>query len=143
MLTFKQSMWLKNYIDFNTQQLAGSSFLKDFFKLMNNSAFGKKQENLRKHVQVELITDVDILHEWVAKLNFCRGNPISDRLTVIQCMVAILTLNRPIYVGFSVPELSKLHMYNNQMHVKYPLFKVTDSLLFRQRISTEIRQRIQ
>ena len=55
----KQSTWLKTYIDFNTHQrsLARSSFLKDFFKLMNNSAFGKTQENLRKCVQVELITD--------------------------------------------------------------------------------------
>ena len=61
-LTFKQSTWLQTYIDFNTHQrsLAGSSFLNDFFKLMNNRVFGKTQENLRKRVQVEMITDVGI-----------------------------------------------------------------------------------
>ena len=68
-LVFKQSTWLKTYIDFNNHQrsLARSSFLKDFFKLMNNSVFGKTQENLRKHVQVELITDAAILSKRVAK----------------------------------------------------------------------------
>ena len=53
-----------------------------------------------------------------------RGNPITDCLTVIQYTVATLTLNRPIYVGFSVLDSSKLHMYNfhyNHMCVKYPL----------------------
>ena len=110
-LTFKQSIWLKTYIDFNTHQrsLARSSFLKDFFKLMNNSVFGKTQENLRKRVQVELITDAAILRKRVAKPNFCRGNRITDCLTAIQCTVATLTLNRSIYVGFSVLDWSILH----------------------------------
>ena len=57
-LTFKQSLWLRTYIDFITHQcsLAGDSFLKDFFKMMNNSVFGKTQENLRNCVRVELIS---------------------------------------------------------------------------------------
>ena len=59
-LTFKQSPWFKAYIDFNTRQcsfVAGNSFLKDFLKLMNNSAYGKTQENLGKRVSVELVTN--------------------------------------------------------------------------------------
>ena len=114
--------------------------MKDYFKLMNNSVFGETQENLRKRVHVELITDAGIIHKRVAKPNFCRGNPITDCLTDIQCTVAALTLNRPIYVGFSVLDLSKLHMYNfhyNHMCVKYPrpdqlrlLFTDTDSLAY-------------
>ena len=92
-LAFEQSIWLKTYIDFNTHQrsLARSSFLKDFFTLMNNIVFGKTQENLRKRVQVELITDAGILCKRVAKPNFCRGNPITDCLTAIQCTVTTLT----------------------------------------------------
>ena len=77
---------------------------------MNNNVFGKTQENLRNRVSVELITDARILRKRVAKPNFNRGNHITDCLTVIQCKVATLTFNRPIYVGFSVLELSKLHM---------------------------------
>ena len=89
-LTFKHSPWLKTYIDFNTGQrsFAGNSFLKDFFKLMNNSVYGKTQENWRKRVQVELIADVCILRKRVVKPGFCKGNPITDCLTVVQCKVA-------------------------------------------------------
>ena len=81
-LTFKpwlKSPWLKTYIDFNTRQrlLAGDSFLKDFFKLMNNSVFGKTQENLRNRVSVELITDARILRKRVAKPIFYSGNLIT------------------------------------------------------------------
>ena len=147
--------WLETYIDFNTHQrlLAGSSFLKDFFKLMDNSVLGKFQENLRKR-QVELITDAGILRKRVAYPNFCSGNPINGCLTAIQCTAATLTLNRPIYMGFSVLDLSKLHMYNfhyNQMCVKYPhpgqLRLLTQTrivwlMLFRQKISIEIWQRM-
>ena len=97
-LTFKQPAWLKADIDFNTRQrsLAGDELM--------NSVFGKTQENLRNRVSVELITNAPILRKQIAKLNFYRGNPITDCLTVIQYKVATLTLNQPIYMGFSVLE---------------------------------------
>ena len=100
----------------------------------------KLTHNLRNRVSVELITDARILRKRVAKPNFCRCNPITDCLTVVQCKVATLTLNRPIYVGFSVLELLKLDMYDfhyNHMCVQYPranqlrlLFTDTDSLAY-------------
>ena len=107
---------------------------------MNNSVFGKSQENLRNRVNVDLVTDARLLRKRVAKPTLCRGKPITDCLTVIQSKVATLTLNRPIYVGFTVLELSKLHMYDfhyNHMKVKYPhanqlrlVFTDTDSLAY-------------
>ena len=60
---------------------------------MNNSVFGKTQENLRNRVHVELVTDARIFRKWVAKPSFYRGYPITDCLTVIQCKVSTLTLN--------------------------------------------------
>ena len=91
-------------------------------------------------MSIELVTDARVLRKRVAKPSFCRCNPITDCLTVIQCKSTILTLNRPIYVGFVVLELSKLHMYDfhyNHMKVMYPhanqirlLFTDTDSLAY-------------
>ncbi|KAK3754327.1 hypothetical protein QZH41_017838 [Actinostola sp. cb2023] len=103
-LGFDQSPWLKSYIDFNTEKRkhATNDFEKDFFKLMNNSVFGKTMENLRK-----------------------REKPS-------------LYLNRPIYVGFCILDLSKTLMYDfhyNVIKQKYGnnatlLFTDTDSLCY-------------
>ena len=105
---------------------------------MDNSVFCKTQENLRKRVNVELIPDANILRKHVANPIFCRGMPITECLTVVQTTLATLTFNLPIYIEFTVLELSKLHIYYfhyNYMKVKYPhsnqlrlLFTDTDSL---------------
>ena len=107
---------------------------------MNNSVFGKTQENLWNRVNVDIIIDAALIRKRVAKPRFCCGMLISDDLAIIQCKVHIITLNRPIFVGFTALELSKLHMYDfhyNHMKTKYPranepklLFTDTDSLAY-------------
>ena len=141
-LSFEQKPWLKEYIDYNTNRRsqAKSKFEKDFYKLMNNSVFGKTQENLRKRMNVELITDSKTAKKRVAKPSFKRSNIITEDLVVMQCHITTLKLDRPIYVGFTVLELSKLLMYDfhyNHMKKKYPgekqlqlLFTDTDSLAY-------------
>ena len=139
-LSFKQSAWLKNYIDFNTgmRSKATSDFEKDFFKLMNNSVFGKTQENLRNRVNVEVVTNREIAMKRVCKPTFKRSYTIHEDLTVMQTAVTNLELNKPIYVGFSVLDLSKLLMYEfhyQKMLPQYPnrlnlCFTDTDSFLY-------------
>ena len=102
---------------------------------MNNSVFGKTQENLRKRVHVDLIAYAAVLRKRVAKPSFCRGIPITDCLTAVQCKVQTFVLNRPIYVGFYCIGMYDFHY--NHMKVKYPhadqlrlLFTDTDSLAY-------------
>ena len=100
--------------------------------------FGKTQENLWNRVNVEIITDAALIRKRVAKPSFCRGIPISEDLAIIQCKIQTITRNHPIFVGFTVLELSKVHMYDfHHNHMKYPhanqlklLFTDTDSLAY-------------
>ena len=71
-LKFKQSDLLKKYIDFNTDKRkhAANSFEKDFFKLMNNSIFGKAIENLNKIINVRLVNNVGNYKKYVSKPSF-------------------------------------------------------------------------
>lgn len=69
---FSQSNWLKPYIEFNTKMRKGATndFEKDFFKLMNNSVFEKKMENIFKRLNVELVTSPKHMRKISAKPNF-------------------------------------------------------------------------
>ena len=139
-LSFKQSSWLKQYIDFNTRMRSRSTsdFEKDFYKLMNNSVFGKTQENLRNRVNVEVVTNRELALKRACKPSHKKSTTIHDDLVIMQTTIKNLELNKPLYVGFSVLELSKLHMYRfhyDTMLPRYPnrlnlCFTDTDSLLY-------------
>ena len=85
-LIFNQSPWLKQYIDFNTQKRtnAKNPFEKDFFKLMNNSVFGKTMENIRKRVNVKLVTDEKKLLKWASKPTFVSSKIFNENLVAIH-----------------------------------------------------------
>ena len=140
-LEFDQAPWLKPYIDLNTEKRknATSEFEKDFFKLCINSMFGKTMENVRQRIWVEMVMDDNVFRKRVAKPTFQRGQMIREDLFAVQQRVGTVHLNKPIYCGFTVLELSKRMMYDfhyNHMKVKYPgdrlklLFTDTDSLSY-------------
>ncbi|XP_068742088.1 uncharacterized protein [Montipora capricornis] len=108
-LGFAQSTWLKSYIDFNTEKRkqASNDFEKDFFKLMNNAVFGKTMENLRK-----LVTNPSKLNKLTASPAFDAFHIFSEDLAAICMKKTNLYLNRPIYVGFTILDLSKVLMYD-------------------------------
>ena len=139
-LEFNQSPWLKQYIDFNTQKRtqAKNSFEKDFFKLMNNSVFGKTMENIRKRIDVRLITDENKLLKMASKPTYVSSKIFNENLVAVHKIKETLTLNRPAYVGMCILDLSKTLMYNfhyNYIKEKYGdkaklLFTDTDSLTY-------------
>ena len=136
-LEFKQRKWLKSYIDFNTEMRkdAKNSLEKDFFKLMNNSVFGKTMENLRKRCNVELLTDEKRLLKLTSKPIHISHKIFDDNLVGVNTKKERLKLDKPSYVGMCKLDLSKTLMYDfhyNYIRKKYPdcqlLFTDTDSL---------------
>ena len=139
-LEFDQSPWLKQYIDFNTQKRtrAKNSFEKDFFKLMNNSVFGKTMENIRKRVDVRLVTSKKKLLKLASKPTYVSSKIFNENLVAVHKIKETLTLNRPAYIGMCILDLSKTLMYDfhyNYIKHKYGdkaklLFTDTDSLTY-------------
>ena len=129
-LGFKQSDWLKKYIDFNTDKRknAANSFEKYFFRLINNSVFGKTMGNLRKRISVKLVNNAKDYVRSISKPSFVSQKIFSKNSVAIHEIKPILALNKPIYVGFSILDLSKLFMY--EFHYKHIKSKFDAKLLF-------------
>lgn len=113
-ISFSQSCWLKPYIDFNTlkRKEATNDFVKDFYKLLNNSLFGKSIENIRKRKNVELVNSQKRLDKFISKPNFQNSIILYEHLCAVELSNEKLLFNKPIYIGFTVLELSKLHIYD-------------------------------
>ena len=113
-ISFKQKAWLKPWIDFNTEtrKKATSDFEKDMYKLMNNAVYGKTMENVREHIDFELVDTPERYQKCVNKPTFKHRHIINENLVGVEKVKATVKLNKPIYVGMSILDLSKLHMYS-------------------------------
>ena len=112
-IEFNQKEWLKPYIDMNTElrKAAKNDFEKDLFKLMNNSVFVKTTENIRKHRDIKLVTTVKKRSKLVSEPNYDTINLISEDLSIIEMKKTKVKMNKPIYLGLSILEISKILMY--------------------------------
>lgn len=112
-LSFKQMPWLNEYVSFNNERrkLVKNEFDKTFFKLLNNSFYGKTCENVRKRISVKTALTQSECRKHMASPSLDYFNPVNDNLVVFKMRKTNLLLNKPLYVGFTVLELSKLHMY--------------------------------
>ena len=112
-IEFNQKEWLKPYIDMNTElrKAANNDFEKDFFKLMNNSVFGKTMENIRKHRDIKLVTTDIKRSKLVSEPNYHTFNLISKDLSITEMKKTKVKMNKPIYLGLSLLEISKILMY--------------------------------
>ena len=115
-LKFKQYDWMKIYIDFNTEKRtkATNKFEKNFFKfkLMISSIYGKTMKSIRKRIGVKLVNNEKDYMKHVSKPTFISQKIFNKHFASIHEMKPVLTLNKPIYVGFTVLELSKWLMYD-------------------------------
>lgn len=113
-IEFTQSYWLKPYIDSNTRRrvAAKTKFQKDFFKLMNNSIYGKSLENKRQHKNVKLVTNRKKLEKLVALPNFNTSIIINNTLTAVVLDKTMVKMDRPLYVGMCILDISKRLMYD-------------------------------
>ena len=123
-LEFNQSEWLKEYKDFNTEMRknAKNSFEKDFFKLMNNSVFGKTMENVRKRTNIELVTNEKRLNKLSAKPTYVSSKIFNENLVGVHTKKERLLLDKRSYVGMCILDLSKTHMYD--FHYNYIMKKI-------------------
>ena len=112
-IQFNQKAWLKEYIDMNTElrKQAKDDFEKDFFKLMNSSVFGKTMENVRKHRDIKLVTTDKRKNQLVSEPNYHTTKYFSENLLAIEMKKIKVKMNKPVYLGLSILEISKSSMY--------------------------------
>ena len=124
---FKQSPWLGKYIDHNTQKrtVAKTNFEKDLFKLMNNAFFGKTMENVRDRTNLEFIdhSQIDQIIKRQSKLSFKGIVDHYSKFSVYKFDKEKTVFDKPIYLGFTVLELSKLLMYEFYYNKLQPYWK--------------------
>ena len=140
-IEFDQSAWMRPYIDFNTQlrTKATKDFEKDFFKLMNNAVFGKTMENIRKRRNIRPVTNRESYLKTVMKPNFKSGALFGDNLMGCEMGKIKVVMNKPVYLGQAILDLSKIVMYEfhyDHMKPKYNddclqlCYMDTDSLVY-------------
>ena len=98
-------------MDMELRKSAKDYFEKDFFKLMNNAVFGKTMENIRKHRDIKLVTTNKKRNKLVSECNYHTINYISEDLSIIEMNKTKVKMNKLIYLGLSILDISKILMY--------------------------------
>ena len=107
-----------------------NDFEKDFFKLMNNSVFGKTMENIRNRVHVRLVNNQNKAKKLISKPNFRQCTIFDENLVAIHMKRTKLTFNKPVYCGMSILDISKTLMYDFHYGYILPKYGKNQKLLF-------------
>ena len=125
-ISFKQSRWLEKYISFNTQKRnkAKNDFEKDFYKLLNNAFYGKTMENVGNRMKIKFFKKDDYreIIKQQSKLTFNGIHKSYENCDSYTHKQNEVLMDKPIYFGFSVLELSKLLMYETYYDKLQPHF---------------------
>ena len=113
---------------------AKNEFEKDFFKLMNNSVFGKSMgktmENVRKLRDIKLVTTDEKRNELVSEPNYHTAKHFSENLLAIAMREAKIKMNKPVYLGMSISDNSKMLMYEFWYEYIKPKYKEKAKLCY-------------
>ena len=129
----------KRYFDMNTKlkQKTKNNFEKDFFKLMNNAVSEKTMQNVRKHRNIKLVTTERRRNYLVSEPNYHTTKFFTENLLAIEMRITQIFMNKPVYLGWSILDLSKTVMYDfwyDHVKPKYgenakPCYMDTDSFI--------------
>ena len=105
-IKFEESAWLEQHINLNTKlrieaEQSGNSFEVDFFKLINNSVFGKTLDNIRNRVDIRLISSDKVAHKLAAKPNYVSCTIFVENLIAVHMKRTKLYFNKPVYFGMT------------------------------------------
>ena len=125
-LSFKQSKWLEIYINFDTQKRIQvvNQFEKDFYKLLNNAFYGITMENVPNRCTIDFIKkdETEKFIKQQSKLNFNGIHKSYENCDSYIFKQNEVLLDTPIYLGFAILELGKLHMYETFYDKLQPKF---------------------
>ena len=131
-IIFKQGPIMKSYVDFNSEKRAQATnkFDTDFYKLLSNSLYGKTIENPEKRSKVKLCSESSTYENYVGKPNFKNAKRINSKLMGVEMKYSSIKINKPFYIGMSILDLSKWHMYNFHYNVMKAIFGDRVHLLY-------------
>ena len=138
-IKFREEPFMKPFFELNTKMrtAAANSFEKDFYKLMSNSVYGKTLENVRNRQNVYIINDENQKRRLVSQPHFKHATHFNKNLAAVHMLKTTVELNKPVYCGASILDLSKFHMF--KFHYEYAkpkwnrnkvLYTDTDSLIY-------------
>ena len=127
-ISFHQEALMKRWIDGNTAKraLAKTDFEKDLFKLANNACFGKTMENVRGRMNLKLCCDATKYKRYINRTDYLNDTMIAgdddSQLLAVNLRQTMVKLDKPIFAGLAVLDLSKAHMYDSYYNVFKPMF---------------------
>ena len=134
----KKEAFMKPFIEWNTKlrTAAKNDFEKELFKLASNAVYGKTMENVRNRINMRLVNDRKKKANLVRKINFKHATKFGEKIAAVHIKKTKVTLDKPIFVGAAILDLSKIHMF--KFHYGYVkkkwekvkvLYSDTDSLI--------------